>query len=42
MSRETLGAEVEPGGLTQTVAHIYVSQGGKMKYERGGKLKGNL
>ena len=38
VSGETLGAWVEPGGLTQT-AHVFVSQGGKMKSQLGGRLK---
>lgn len=38
-TEETLDNWVELGGLTQAVAHVYVSQGGKMKSQIGGKLK---
>ena len=39
MSVETSEAWVEPGGLTQIAAHVFVSQGGKMKSQLEGKLK---
>lgn len=38
-TKETLDNWVELGELTQIVAHVYVSQGGKMKSQIGGKLK---
>lgn len=36
---ETPGAWFEPAGLTQRVAHVYVSQGGKVKCQLGRKLE---
>ena len=39
MSVETSMAWIEPRGLTQIAAHVFVSQGGKMKSQLEGRLK---